>query len=45
LGVMAWSAVGTALVLLVCRFTTGLRVTKEQEVEGLDYSLHGETLH
>jgi Amt family ammonium transporter len=45
LGVMAWSAVGTFLVLTICRFTTGLRVTKEQEVEGLDYSQHGETLH
>lgn len=45
IGVMAWSAVGTFLVLMICRFTTGLRVTKEQEVEGLDYTLHGETLH
>jgi Amt family ammonium transporter len=45
MAVIAWSALGTFVVLMICRFTTGLRVTKEQEVEGLDYSLHGETLH
>jgi len=45
MGVIVWSALGTFVVLMICRFTTGLRVTKEQEVEGLDYSLHGETLH
>ena len=30
---------------MICKVTVGLRVTKEQEVEGLDYSLHGETIH
>jgi len=44
-GAIAWSAIGTFVVLMICRFTTGLRVTKEQEVEGLDYTLHGETIH
>ncbi|HEV7229260.1 ammonium transporter [Brevundimonas sp.] len=43
--VIAWSAVGTGLILLICRFTTGLRVDKEQEIEGLDSALHGESLH
>ncbi|SFS29998.1 ammonium transporter [Brevundimonas viscosa] len=43
--VMAWSAVGTFLILMVCRFTTGLRVTREEEIEGLDYTQHGETVH
>ena len=43
--VSAWSAVGTWVVLMVCRFTTGLRVDREGEIEGLDYSQHGETLH
>ena len=43
--VIVWSAVGTALILLVCRFTTGLRVTRETEIEGLDQALHGEVLH
>jgi Amt family ammonium transporter len=45
IAVIAWSAIGTFVILMICRFTTGLRVTKEQEIEGLDYSLHGETLH
>lgn len=43
--VIAWSAVGTWLILVICRFTTGLRVTREDEIEGLDYTQHGETLH
>jgi ammonium transporter, Amt family len=43
--VIAWSAVGTFVVLMVCRFTTGLRVTREQEIEGLDVTQHGEGLH
>ena len=44
-GVIAWSAIGTFAVLMICKFTTGLRVSKENEIEGLDYSQHGETLH
>lgn len=43
--VMAWSAVGTFAILMICRYTTGLRVTREDEIEGLDYTQHGETLH
>jgi len=43
--VIAWSSAGTFAVLMACKYTTGLRVTKEQEIEGLDYSLHGETIH
>ena len=43
--VIAWSAVGTFVVLMVCKFTTGLRATKDGEVEGLDYSEHGESIH
>jgi Amt family ammonium transporter len=43
--VIAWSAVGTFAVLMICRFTTGLRATKDGEVEGLDYSEHGESIH
>ncbi|MDQ7813744.1 ammonium transporter [Brevundimonas sp.] len=45
LAVVAWSAVGTFLILMVCKFTTGLRVAKEEEIEGLDYTQHGETIH
>jgi Amt family ammonium transporter len=44
-GAMAWSAVGTFVVLMICKFTVGLRVTREGEVEGLDYSEHGESIH
>jgi len=43
--VAAWSAAGTGLILLICRFTTGLRVDKEQEIEGLDSALHGDSIH
>ncbi|MGA9659889.1 MAG: ammonium transporter [Asticcacaulis sp.] len=43
--IIAWSAVITFLILMVCKFTTGLRVTDEQEIEGLDQSQHGEALH
>jgi Amt family ammonium transporter len=43
--VIAWSAVGTWVILMICKFTTGLRVTREDEIEGLDYTQHGETLH
>lgn len=38
-----YSAVGTLIVVYVTRFLTGgLRVEKDQEIEGLDSSLHGE---
>ena len=43
--VVAWSGVGTFLILMVCKFTTGLRVATDEEIEGLDYTQHGETLH
>jgi ammonium transporter, Amt family len=41
---IAWvlAAVGTIIILKAVDVTTGLRVTEEQEVEGLDISLHGE---
>ena len=39
-----WSAVGTLIILLICKYTTGLRVTDEQEEDGLDAHLHGEVL-
>ncbi|MDY6922652.1 MAG: ammonium transporter [Pseudomonadota bacterium] len=41
---IAWSAVVTFLILIVCKFTTGLRVSAEQESEGLDGHLHGEVM-
>ncbi|MBW8734730.1 MAG: ammonium transporter, partial [Asticcacaulis sp.] len=45
LAVIGWSAVVTFLILMVCKYTTGLRVTDEEEIEGLDMSQHGESLH
>ncbi len=36
------SALGSALILALVRSTIGLRVTKEEELEGLDLSQHGE---
>ncbi len=41
---IAWSAVGTFLILVICKFTTGLRVTADQEEAGLDSSLHDEVM-
>jgi Amt family ammonium transporter len=42
---IAWTAIGTFVILMICKFTTGLRVSEEEEVEGLDMALHGEALH
>ena len=42
--VIAWSAGGTFVILLICKYTTGLRVSEAGEDEGLDTHLHGEAL-
>jgi len=34
--------VGTLIILKVCDMTVGLRVRKEEEIQGLDVSMHGE---
>ncbi len=39
-----FSAIGTLVILFICKYTTGLRVTDAQEAEGLDTHLHGEAL-
>jgi len=41
---IAYSAVGTLVILVICKFTTGLRVSDAEEAEGLDTVLHGESL-
>jgi len=41
---IAWSAVATAVILLILKAVMGLRVETEAEVEGLDLALHGETV-
>ncbi len=48
LGVVAvciWSAVATALILLVIKLTLRLRVSKDDEVLGLDTATHGESAY
>jgi len=42
--VIAWvlAIVGTLVILKICDAVVGIRIPKEQEVEGLDVSLHGE---
>ncbi len=40
---IAISVVGTFVILKLIDSTIGLRVTTEEEIEGLDYSQHGET--
>ena len=42
---VVWSAVVAAIALVICKFTVGLRVTEEQEAEGLDLSEHGEAAY
>ncbi|MDC7674673.1 ammonium transporter [Asticcacaulis sp. LKC15W] len=42
---IVWSAVGTFIILVICKFTTGLRVSEADEEAGLDSSLHDEALH
>jgi ammonium transporter, Amt family len=38
----ALAAVGTLIVLKICDALLGVRVSANQEIEGLDFSLHGE---
>jgi Amt family ammonium transporter len=45
LATLVISGVGTLVILTICKFTTGVRVSEEAEVEGLDLSQHGESLH
>jgi len=41
---MEWgmAIVGTLIILKIVDATVGLRVSKEEEIEGLDLSQHGE---
>ncbi|MDQ8206765.1 ammonium transporter [Coraliomargarita sp. SDUM461003] len=43
--VILWSAVATFIIVLLCKCTTGLRVSVEVEHTGLDQSEHGETAY
>lgn len=43
--VVVWTGVVSAIILGLLKVTFGLRVTEEQEYEGLDTSLHGESAY
>ncbi len=38
----AWTAIVSFAALMLCKFTTGLRVSEQEEREGLDIAAHGE---
>lgn len=40
-----WSVVGTVIVVMIIKATTGLRVSEDDENEGLDQSSHGESAY
>ncbi|WP_420960689.1 ammonium transporter [Brucella sp. IR073] len=40
-----YAAIATAIILYIVKAITGLRPTKQEEIEGLDINLHGETVH
>ncbi len=42
---ITWCAIATFVILKVVDVIIGLRVTSEEEIEGLDINLHGETVH
>jgi Amt family ammonium transporter len=42
---IAWCAIATFILLKIVDALIGLRVTNEEEIEGLDINLHGETVH
>ncbi len=44
LGTVAYAAIGTFVILKVVQMVMGLRVTKEDEIGGLDINLHGEVV-
>ncbi|MEO3435472.1 ammonium transporter [Inquilinus sp. CAU 1745] len=44
LATVAWSAIGTFVILKVVQLVTGLRVSPEAERDGLDLAIHGETI-
>ncbi len=41
---LVWSGVGTFVLLMITKAFFGLRVSPQEEVEGLDINLHGETV-
>ena len=43
--VFVYCAVMTFIILAVLKYTIGIRVSEEVEIEGLDINLHGEVVH
>ncbi|HEY4343942.1 MAG TPA: ammonium transporter [Parvibaculum sp.] len=41
---LVWSGLGTFVLLMIVKIFFGLRVSPQEEVEGLDINLHGETV-
>jgi Amt family ammonium transporter len=44
LATIAWAAIATFVILIVLKYTIGIRVSEAAEVEGLDVALHGESV-
>ncbi len=42
---LAYSGIGSFILLMIVKSILGLRVTPQEETEGLDITLHGETIH
>ncbi len=42
---IAWTGVGTTIIALAIKYTLGWRVSTEDEVEGIDFTEHGETAY
>jgi Amt family ammonium transporter len=42
---IVYCGIGTFILLMLTRLFFGLRVSPQEEVEGLDISLHGEVIH
>ena len=42
---LVYSGIGSFIILMIVKAILGLRVTPQEETEGLDISLHGETVH
>lgn len=42
---IAWSGIATLVIALLIKLTMGWRVSEEEEVEGIDYSEHGEAAY
>jgi Amt family ammonium transporter len=40
--VVAWSGIATIIIITICKAVTGLRVSEDVEIEGLDEGEHGE---